>query len=92
MSYFSQELTAKRSGTLTEIALTAATGTYRVQDPNYLLRVHQAGASVTSEGTALEKFPSESAFRSSGEPGWYSGTEVRLPAGVKASTVKVNTR
>lgn len=97
--YFRQELSAKRSGTLTEIALAAATGTYRVQFPSYLLRVHQAGASVTSEGTALKKFPSESALRSSSEPGWYSGTdkfgpvtEVRLPVGAKASTVKVSAR
>ena len=97
--YFRQELSAKRSGALTEIALAAATGTYRVQFPSYLLRVHQAGASVTSAGTVLKKFASESAFRSSSEPGWYSGTdkfgpvnEVRLPVGAKASTVKVSAR
>jgi hypothetical protein len=92
-------MTAKRSGTFAEITLNAATGTYRAQFPNYLLRVHQASASVTSEGTVLKKFPSESAFRSAGEPGWFSGTdkfgpvtEVRLPVSAKASTVKLNAR
>jgi alpha-glucosidase len=97
--YFRQKITAKRSGTSTEIALHAATGTYRPQFPDYLLRVHQASAGVTGEGIALKKFPSESAFRSAGEAGWFSGqdkfgpvTEVRLPVNAKASTVKLNAR
>jgi hypothetical protein len=77
----------------------AATGTYRAQFPSYLLRVHQKSGSVTSEGFALKRFTSENAFRSSGEPGWFSGvdkfgpvTEVRLPVEVKARTVKLSTR
>jgi hypothetical protein len=62
-------MTAKRAGTSTEIALHAATGTHRVQFPNYLLRVHRASASVSSEGTVLKKFRSESAFPV-GERAW----------------------
>ncbi len=97
--YFRQELSAKRSGTATQIAVNAATGTYRVQFPDYLLRVHQASGSVTSEGVPLKRFTSEGAFRSAGEPGWFSGvdkfgpvTEVRLPVAVKARTIELLTR
>jgi hypothetical protein len=92
-------MSARRSGAATEIAVNAATGTYRAQFPNYLLRVHQASGSVTSEGAPLKRFTSESAFRSAGEPGWFSGvdkfgpvTEVRLPVEVKARTVKLSAR
>ena len=97
--YFRQEMTAGLSGTAIEIAISAATGTYSVQFPNYLLRVHRASASVTGEGTALKKFPSESAFRSASDAGWVSAvdkfgpvTEVRLPVNAKAFTVKLNAR
>jgi len=97
--YFRQEMTAKRSGTSTEITLNAATGTYQAQFPNYLLRVHQASAGVTSEGATLKRFTSESAFRSANEPGWFSGadkfgpvTEVRLPADARQRAVKLASR
>ncbi len=97
--YFRQEMSARRSGAATEIAVNAATGNYRAQFPNYLLRVHQASESVTSEGAPLKRFTSESTFRSAGEPGWFSGidrfgpvTEVRLPVEVKARTVKLSAR
>jgi alpha-glucosidase (family GH31 glycosyl hydrolase) len=97
--YFRQEMSARRLGAATEIAVNAATGTYRAQFPNYLVRVHQASGSVTSEGAPLKRFTSESAFRSAGEPGWFSGvdkfgpvTEVRLPMEVKARTVKLSAR
>jgi hypothetical protein len=92
-------MTAKRSGTSTEITLNAATGTYKAQFPNYLLRVHQASASVMSEGATLKRFTSESAFRSASEPGWFSGvdkfgpvTDVRLPANARQQTVKLSSR
>jgi alpha-glucosidase (family GH31 glycosyl hydrolase) len=95
--YFRQEMTAKRSGASTEIALGAATGTYKAQFPNYLLRVHQASRSVTSEGASMKEFTSEGAFRSTNEPGWFPGvdkfgpvTEVRLPADAKPRTVKLS--
>jgi alpha-glucosidase len=97
--YFRQELSARRSGAVTEIAVNAATGTYRAQFPNYLLRVHQASGNVSSDGVALKRFASESAFRSSGEPGWFSGadkfgpmTEIRLPVEGKAHTLKLSPR
>jgi alpha-glucosidase (family GH31 glycosyl hydrolase) len=97
--YFRQAVSAKHAGTSTEIALVAATGAYRVEFPNYVLRVHQATGNVTSEGIALKKFSSESAFRSASEPGWFSGadkfgpvTEVRLPVSGKTATVKVSSR
>jgi hypothetical protein len=97
--YFRKAMTAKRSGTSTEIALNAATGTYRPQFPHYLLRVHQASANVTSQGAGLKRFPSESAFRSANEPGWFSGvdkfgpvTEVRLPVNAKPLTLKLSSR
>ena len=97
--YFRQEMTAKRSGASTGVALTTATGSYQPQFSNYLLRVHQASGSVTSDGVTLKKFASESAFRSANEPGWFSGvdkfgpvTEVRLPVNAKALTVKLTGR
>ncbi len=92
--YYRQQVTAKRSRTETEIALGAATGAYPPQFPNMLLRVHQAGSTVRSDGAALKKFPSEAAFQSASEPGWFAGadkfgpvTEIRLPADGKAHTV-----
>jgi alpha-glucosidase len=92
--YFRQELKATRSGAVTEIAVNAATGNYKAQFPNYLFRVHQASGNVFSQGAPMKKFPSESAFRSASEPGWFSGvdrfgpvTEVRLPVDGKPRTV-----
>ena len=94
--YFRQAMTAKQVGGSTEITLDAATGTYRAQFPNYLLRVHQASGSVTRQGATMRKFASESDFRAVSEPGWFSGvdkfgsvTEVRLPvdAGQRAVTL-----
>jgi alpha-glucosidase len=97
--YFRQEVSARRSGAATEIVVNAATGTYRAQFPNYLLRVHQASGSVSSEGAPLKRFTSESAFRSAGEAGWFSGvdkfgpvTELRLPVEVRARSVKLFAR
>ena len=97
--FFRQEMSARRSGAATEIVVNAATGTYRAQFPSYLLRVHQESGSVTSEGAALKRFASESAFRLAGEPGWLSAvdkfgpvTEVRLPVEVKARTVELSAR
>ena len=97
--YFRQEMTAKRSGTSTEITLNAATGTYKAQFSNYLLRVHQASASVRSEGATLKRFTSESAFRSANEPGWFSGTdkfgpltEIRLPVDARKRAVNLSSR
>jgi alpha-glucosidase len=95
--YFRQEMSARRSGELTEIAVNASTGTYHAQFPNYLLRVHQSSVSVTNQGTPMKRFTSESSFRSAGEPGWFSGvdkfgpvTEVRLSIDAKEHTVKLS--
>ena len=84
--YFRQEVAARRSAASTEIALHAATGSYKAHFPSYLLRVHQASATVTRDGAPLKRFPSENAFRNSSEPGWVSAvdkfgavTEVRVP-------------
>jgi alpha-glucosidase len=96
-AYFRQAVTATSSGRSTGIVLNAATGTYSPRFPHYLLRVHRASASVTSQSTVLKRFPSESTFRSANEPGWVSGadrfgpvTEVRLPVNAKPVTVKLS--
>src|ERR1019366_2402505 len=93
--YFRQEVSAKRSATSTEVALHAATGSYKPHFLSYLLRVHQASAAVTTNGATLKKFPSETAFRSSSEPGWVSSvdkfgavTEVRVAAEAREQNVK----
>jgi alpha-glucosidase len=92
--YFRQETVVKRSGRTTEVAVSAATGTYQAQFPSYLFRVHQSSESVTSDGGRLKKFPSESAFRASTEPGWFATTdkfgtvtEVRVPTDAKPHTL-----
>jgi alpha-glucosidase len=92
--YFRQEIAAKGSARSTEIAVNSATGTFKAHFPSYLLRVHQASDSVSSDGATLKKFPSESAFRSSTDAGWFPTTdrfgvvtEVRLPSDAKQHTV-----
>jgi alpha-glucosidase len=97
--FFRQEVTAKHSGASTDVAMNAATGSYHPPFSNYVLRVHQASGSVTSNGATLKKFASESAFQSANEAGWFSGvdkfgsvTEVRLPVNAKAVTVKLAAR
>jgi alpha-glucosidase len=97
--YFRQEITARRSGRETDIEAGSATGAYRPQFPSYLLRVHQASASITIDGKALTKFASESAFQSSSEPGWFSTTdrfgavtEVRLATDAKPHALKLPLR
>jgi alpha-glucosidase (family GH31 glycosyl hydrolase) len=97
--YFRQEMTAKRLGTSTEIAMGAATGTYKAQFSNYVVRVHQAAGSVTNAGASMKMFTSENAFRSASEPGWFSTvdkfgpvTEIRLPSDGKEHTMTLSMR
>jgi len=92
--YFRQEIAVRRSGRTTEVAVSAAAGTYQAQFPSYLFRVHQSSESVTSNGSRLKKSPSESAFRASTAPGWFETTdkfgpvtEVRLPTDAKPHTL-----
>ncbi len=97
--FFRQEVIAKRSGASTEIVLNAATGAFKPNFPNYILRLHELAGSVTSGGAALKKFAAESAFRSSTEAGWFSTvdrfgpvTELRLPTDAKEQTLKLSPR
>jgi alpha-glucosidase len=97
--YFRQEVSAKRSSGSIEIAVAGATGAYSTQIPNYILRVHQAGGTVTSEGVSLKQFISADSFRLATEPGWFSGAdkfgplvEIRLPADARRHTVKLSAR
>jgi alpha-glucosidase len=98
-NYFRQEVTAKRAGSATEVDLGAATGKYHAHFPTYLMLVHQASKAVASNGSAMKRFASESAFRGSEEPGWVSTTDkfgaatmVRLPveAGARKLTLTAN--
>ncbi len=73
--YFRQEVTATRSAGTTGIEFGAATGSFRPHFPSYLLRVHQAGTDITSDGRRLKRFPSASAFEASSETGWFSTTD-----------------
>jgi alpha-glucosidase (family GH31 glycosyl hydrolase) len=98
-AYFRQEVAARRSAASTEVALHSATGSYKAHFPSYLLRVHQASVTVTSDGATMKRFPSENAFRSSSEPGWVSAadkfgavTEVRVPADASEHSVKLSAR
>jgi alpha-glucosidase (family GH31 glycosyl hydrolase) len=95
-SYFRQQIAAAGSPRATEITVDAATGTYKAHFPSYLLQVHQASGGVTSDGVKLQRFSSESAFRSSSEAGWFSTTdkfgavtEIRVPTDAKQHTVKL---
>ena len=95
--YFRQEVQAKRSSKSTDIAFEAATGVFTPQFPSYVIRIHQAGGSVTRDGAAMRKFASADTFRVSAAPGWFPSqdrfgavTEVRLPADGKQHTVKVS--
>jgi alpha-glucosidase len=97
--YFRQEMTARRSGRTTDIDFGSATGGYKPHFTNYLLRVHQASAGVTSDGRRLRKFASESAFQASNEPGWFSATdrfgavtEIRLPINPRQHSVRLALR
>ena len=95
-TYFRQEIAANGSARSTEIAVSSATGTYKPHFPSYLLQVHQASDSVTSDGANLKRFTSESAFLSSIEPGWFSAsdrfgavTEIRVPSDANQHTVNL---
>ena len=97
--YFRQEVTATRSARETAIEIASATGTFKPHFPAYLLRIHQASARVTSDGRLLPKFASAAAFQSSGDPGWFSGTdrfgpvtEIRLATGAKPRSLKLEAR
>jgi len=97
--YFRQEVAAKRSATSTDIALHSATGSYKAHFTSYVLRVHQASTTVTSDGAAMKKFASESAFHSSSEPGWVAAvdkfgavTEVRVAADAREHSMKLSAR
>ena len=94
--YFRQEIAATASASSIAIALNAATGAYQPRFRSYLLRVHQASSSVTSDSASLKKFTSEDAFRASTDAGWVSAadrfgavTQVRVPIDVKQHTVKL---
>jgi alpha-glucosidase len=98
-NYFRQEVTARLAGSGTEVDLRSATGNYHAHFPTYVLMVHQASQAVTSDGAAMKRFGSESAFRASEEPGWVSTTDkfgaatmVRLPVESKARSVKLAAR
>ncbi len=97
--YFRQEMIAKRLGSSTEVAIAAATGTYKTQFSNDMIRVHQTAGTVTDRGVTMKLFTSESAFRSASEPGWFSTvdkfgpvTEIRLPSDGKEHTMKLSMR
>jgi hypothetical protein len=54
---------------------------------------------MQSEGAVLKKFPSERAFRSASEPGWFSATdkfgpltELRLPVSAGPFVPKLSAR
>ena len=98
-AYFRQEITASHSVRETDINLDLATGSYKAHFPSYLLRVHHASTSVTSDGRPLTKFASASAFQSSSGPGWFGTTdrfgaltEVRLPTDGRQHSVKLALR
>jgi alpha-glucosidase (family GH31 glycosyl hydrolase) len=97
--YYRQEVTAKWAANVTEITLNTATGSYRPHFPTYLLQVHQASQTVTSDGAAIKRFASEAAFRRSDETGWFGSTDkfgavtlVRLPVEAKERTLKLTGR
>lgn len=94
--YFRQQIDATRNGSGAEVQFRASAGSYRASFASYLLRIHYAGKSVSSDGSALRKFPSEAAFQSSTEPGWFAGsdrfgavTEIRLPVDSGAHSIKL---
>jgi alpha-glucosidase len=96
-SYFRQEIAAKRLARSTELAVNSATGTYKAHFPSYLLRVHQASESVTTDGARMKRFTSENEFRLSTEAGWFptvdrfgAVTEVRVPSDAKQHTIKLS--
>jgi alpha-glucosidase len=62
-SFFRQEISATRSATETAIEIGSATGAIKPHFPSYVLRVHQASASVTRDGQVLS------------ESGWHSTTD-----------------
>ena len=84
--FFRQEVAATRSAASTQVALAAATGTFKPHFTSYIVRAHQAAAAVAIDGTPLHKFATPEAFRASTDPGWVSSTdrfggvtEVRIP-------------
>jgi alpha-glucosidase (family GH31 glycosyl hydrolase) len=98
-NYFRQEVTAKLVGSGTEVDLRSAIGNYHAHFATYVLMVHRASQAVTSDGAAMKRFSSESAFRASKEPGWVSTTDkfgaatmVRLPVESKERSVKLAAR
>ena len=57
------------------------------------------GAGLVPDGAAMKKFPSESAFLSSSEPGWAATidkfgavSEIRIPASAAGHNVKLSAR
>ena len=97
--YFRQEIAAKGAAGSTEVAVHAATGSYKPHFPDYVLRVHSAAGVVINDGMTLKKFTSDAEFRSSSEPGWVSTTdkfgavaEIRIPADGKEHSLKLSAR
>ena len=94
--YFRQEVTATQAPRAVDIEIASATGSFKPHFSSYVLRVHQAGAAVTSDAGKLTKFGSETAFESSGEPGWFSTrdrfgavTEIRIATDAKQQKLRL---
>jgi len=94
--YFRRQISATQHGSITNVLLSPAEGTYVSNFLSYLFRIHRAAVDVKSDGNTLYKFLSESAFRNSDEPGWTTTrdrfgpvTLVRL-ATSRAGTVTLN--
>ncbi|HEX3875383.1 MAG TPA: TIM-barrel domain-containing protein [Bryobacteraceae bacterium] len=98
-AYFRQEVEARRGALSTEIAVRAATGTYKPHFAMYDLRIHQASARVAADGAPLKRFATVEGFRASEDAGWVSTsdrfgavTEVRLPTESKERNLKLTAR
>jgi len=94
--YFRQQISATQHGSVTDLLLAPAEGSYVSTIPSYLFRIHRAAVNVKSDVNTLYKFHSEFAFRNSAELGWATTrdrfgpvTLVRL-ATSRAGTVTLN--